>query len=237
MAKARAKAPKSQYWVLDGDTQLVELEHIEGRLARGLQIDEVKGKDGHKHQDASGHGKEEELDRRIDPPLGITPDADEKVHGDEHHLPEDIEEDRDPGPPEAPDHPRLEEEEGNHEFLDPEGDRLPGAEDAEDGQEGGQQDQEQADAVDAQFVADPVVLDPPPVLHELHGGCRSSQRRRKAAGRRINSTREKTKATPLRVSCFLLVDEQEDDGARQMGRRSSSDRMGIPKIVHEHDSF
>ena len=108
---------------------------------------------------------------RIDPSLGIAPDADEEVHGDEHHLPEDIEEDEVQSDQRA-DHPRLEEEKGDHVFLHPEGDRLPGAQDAEDGQEGGQQDQEQADPVDAQFIADPVGLNPPPILHKLHRRCR-----------------------------------------------------------------
>ena len=115
----------------------------------------VEDQDGNKHQHASSHGKEEELDGCIDPSLGISPDADEKVHGDEHHFPEDIEEDEIEGD-QGTDHSCFQEEKGDHEFLHPEGNGLPGAQDAEDGQKGGQEDQEQADSIDAQLVADPI---------------------------------------------------------------------------------
>ena len=45
----------------------------------------------------------------VDAPLPA-PDADDEVHRDEHHFPEDVEEDRVEGD-EAPEHPRLEDEE------------------------------------------------------------------------------------------------------------------------------
>ena len=84
----------------------------------------VEGDDGQEHQDASHHGEEEELDRRVDPPRAA-PYPDEEVHGDEHQLPEDVEEDQVEGA-EGADHRRFEEEEGDVILLDPVLDGLPG---------------------------------------------------------------------------------------------------------------
>ncbi len=52
--------------------------------------------DADQHQQAAGHGEEEELDRGVDPPLAA-PDPDEQVHRDQHDLPEDVEEEEVPG--------------------------------------------------------------------------------------------------------------------------------------------
>ncbi len=49
-------------------------------------------------------------------------------------------------------------------------DRLPGAEDAQNGEEGGEHDQEHADPVDAEQVAYPEFREPLPLLDELHRG-------------------------------------------------------------------
>ena len=127
---------------------------------------EVEGQDGQEHQDASHHGEEEKLDRRVDPPRAA-PHPDEEVHRDEHELPEDVEEDEVEGA-EGADQRRFEEEEGDVVLLDLRFDRLPGAEDAQNGEQGGEQDQEHADAVDAEQVAYPEFGKPLPLLDELH---------------------------------------------------------------------
>jgi hypothetical protein len=48
-------------------------------------------------------------------------------------------------------------------------DVVPGGQDAQRRQEGGEHDQQQGKAVDADIVADAVGRQPGPALHELHG--------------------------------------------------------------------
>ncbi len=150
-----------------GDERLVELQEVEGWGPCGFEVDEVESQYGHQHQNASGHSVNEKLNGRIDPPPGITPYPNEKIHGDEHHLPKDIEQDeiqRDEGSH----HSRLQKEEGDHVLLDPHGDGAPGTENAENSQEGGQQDEQQAYPVDSQVVTDPIFRNPLCPLDELH---------------------------------------------------------------------
>ena len=51
----------------------------------GCEID-----DRHQHQQASRHGIEHELNCGIDAARSA-PDADQKIHGDQHHFPEHVE--------------------------------------------------------------------------------------------------------------------------------------------------
>ena len=57
------------------------------------------------------HGEEHELDRGIDPPWSA-PDSDDEVHGDQHQLPENVEEEEIQGDERA-DHARGEQQEGD----------------------------------------------------------------------------------------------------------------------------
>ncbi len=71
---------------------------------------------------------------RIDPPSRVAPDADKQVHGDQHHFPEDIEQEEVQGT-EHPDHTAHQGQQANHEFLDPGLDVRPGGQDTQRGQE------------------------------------------------------------------------------------------------------
>ncbi|MCA9706176.1 MAG: hypothetical protein KDK70_10035 [Myxococcales bacterium] len=124
--------------------------------------------DGAQHQRRADHGVDEELDRSRDPLLG-TPDPDDEVHGDEHQLPEGEEQDEVQGA-ERPDHPGLEHQHGGHELGPPLVDRVPRAPDAQRGQQRGQQDDEEREAVDAHVVVDAELGDPRDVGDELHVG-------------------------------------------------------------------
>ncbi len=128
----------------------------------------VEHQERDQHQHAARERVEEELDRRVDPPL-VAPDPDEEVHRDEHGLPEHVEEEEVEGH-EDPDHPRLEQQHEDHELAHPLLDRAPGAEEAQRGQEGGQDHEPQRQAVDADVVADAPGRDPGPLLDELQGG-------------------------------------------------------------------
>jgi len=67
------------------------------------------------HQDRADEGVQEELDRRVDPPLA-PPHPDQEVHRDEDQLPEDVEEEQ-VGGEEHADHRGLEDEHEDHELL------------------------------------------------------------------------------------------------------------------------
>jgi hypothetical protein len=56
-------------------------------------MDEVEPQDGHKHQESGGLGVDEELDRRLYPPF-VAPQCNEEVEGHEHHLEEEVEEEK-----------------------------------------------------------------------------------------------------------------------------------------------
>jgi hypothetical protein len=120
------------------------------------------------HEHRAQQGEEEELHRRVDPP-GAAPDADDEIHGDEHQLPEDVEEEHVQGH-EGAQHPHLEKLHGKHESPDPLLDRLVGGEYRDGGQKGGHHHQKQADPVDAQVISHPQALDPFPLFDQLHSG-------------------------------------------------------------------
>ena len=115
------------------------------------------------------HGEQEELDGGVDPPGRVAPDTDEEVHGDEHHFPEDVEEEKVQGG-EHPDHAAHQGQQANHELFDMGLDVGPGGQNTERGQKGGEQDEQQREAIHPEMIADAVTGNPRVALHELHGG-------------------------------------------------------------------
>ena len=113
-------------------------------------ISGLEDEDRDQHEQAAEHGEQDELHRRVDAPAPA-PDADEEIHRDEHGLPEDIEQEEVQGDEDA-DHAGLEQQHEHGEFLDPVVDRAPGGEEGQRRQESGQEDEEQADAVDADVI-------------------------------------------------------------------------------------
>jgi hypothetical protein len=115
-----------------------------------MVIGQVEGNNGHQKHHRAGQSIEEELDRGI---LSArpAPDPDEQIHGDEHHLPEDIEEDKIHGTEDA-DHGGLHNQQTDHELLHPLADIGPGTKDTEGHDKGGQHDQQDADPVEAQGI-------------------------------------------------------------------------------------
>jgi hypothetical protein len=65
-----------------------------------------QGDDADQHEQAAGQGVDEELDRRVHPPLAAE-GADQEVGRDQHGLPEDVEQEQVQAHEDA-DHGRLE---------------------------------------------------------------------------------------------------------------------------------
>jgi hypothetical protein len=127
--------------------------------------DEIDAQNGHQHHQGAKQGVEEKLHRRFAPPLR-TPHPDEDVHRDEHRLEEDVEEDevqRD----QRPQHRRLDEKEGDVEFLHPFMDEFPGRQHHHRPQKAGQQHQGDTQPVDAHVVADAKLGTPRPAHLQL----------------------------------------------------------------------
>ena len=104
--------------------------------------------DASQHQDGTGHGEQEELDRGVDTPFSA-PHADQEVHGDEGEFPEDVEKDHVQGE-EDTQHAGFQQQEESHEAFDLLLHGFPGGKDGKRGQEGGQQDHQDADAIDTE---------------------------------------------------------------------------------------
>ena len=124
----------------------------------------VHGHDGEQHQHRAEQRVEEELVRRVDAVLA-TPNADDDEHRDQAGFEEDIEE-HDVERHEDADHQGLEDQEGDHVFLQTLLDRGPARENAEGHEQSRQDDEEHRDAIDADMVGDPRA-EPGVLLHHL----------------------------------------------------------------------
>ncbi len=100
----------------------------------------------------------------------LPPQIPMKVHRDQHGFPEDVEKEEVERHEDA-DHPRLQQEHGDGEFLPARLDGVPGREQGQRHEEGREQDQEEADAVDAEMVGDAERGHPGAVLDELIAGA------------------------------------------------------------------
>ncbi len=141
------------------------VEHVEGVGAR-LRVHrvEVEGEHDQEHENRPQEGVEEKLDRRV-LPSRPPPDADQKVHGQEHDFPENVEEEKVKGA-ENTHHPRLEQKKEGHVSLDLLLD-VPRPYHGEEGEQGREQNHGDADPVHADKVLDIERPDPGVVLYEL----------------------------------------------------------------------
>ena len=120
-------------------------------------------------QDGRGdEGVEEVLDGGAAAVLGAAEGGDEERHRDERELPEGVVEEEVERDEDAEHRDLLEQEEDVEELLAL-GDGVPGDEDAERGEEAGEDDEPHGEAVDAEVVADGGGVDPGEVLLELEG--------------------------------------------------------------------
>ena len=120
-------------------------------------------------QDGGGdEGVEEVLDGGAAAVFGAAEGGDEQRHGDQRELPEAVVEEEVERDEDA-EHRDLLEQEEDVEGLAAGLDGVPRGEDAERGEEAGEDDQPHGEAVDAEVVADGGGGDPGEVLFELEG--------------------------------------------------------------------
>ena len=120
-------------------------------------IGEVEAEHGDQDEHAAEQRVQEELDGGVFA-ARPAPDADEEVHRQQHHFPEDVEEEEIQGQ-EGADHAGFQEQEQHaiaaDIFLD-----VPAGDHGQEGEDRGQQDERHADAVDAEVVVDVEAADP-----------------------------------------------------------------------------
>jgi hypothetical protein len=155
-----------------GRQQLQEVEGI-GRLHavgdRPVMVVQVQQHDADQHEHAAQQGVQHVFERGVLPIHAAAPQLDEEVAGDQHQLPEDEKEDQVERHEDA-DEGRLERQQRDEVLLDLIADRVPGVEDDQKRQKGGQAHKEHADPVHRQVVADSERRDPLQFLGELHRG-------------------------------------------------------------------
>ena len=95
----------------------------------------------------------------------MAPHADEEIHGDQHCFPEEKEQEEIEGNEDA-NHPGFESQQKQVKFLDAMMRAMPRGEHADGGEEGGEDNQEHADAVHAKVIIDGRSGDPMAKLHQ-----------------------------------------------------------------------
>ena len=131
---------------LSGRQRLLDRWQIEG--ARSV----VEPDDADEHHDRARHGVENEFHRRVDAAL-VAPNADEERHGNQHQFPEKKEEEHIERKKNADD-ADFEHQQHDEKFFHAMLDAVPGSQNRNRRQEGGQQDEKHADAVHAEVVMD-----------------------------------------------------------------------------------
>src|SRR5713101_8018714 len=125
---------------------------VERQLARLREVDPRDREDGDQHREAAEDGVDQEFEGGVDP-TALAPDPDQEVERNQHRLPEDIEEDEVERQKDAGGG-GLQEEQQQDELFESTGGRV-GDDDRDQEEQGIQAEQEEAQAVDAEVIADP----------------------------------------------------------------------------------
>ena len=166
--KGQSKRGKQPHLGVDRNLKVVQAQEVKSeRAVLGImEIGEIQN--GHQHQETADHGVEQKFERGINPPFA-TPDPYQEVHGNQHDFPEDIEE-KDINRDKGPDHAGFQDKKEKQILPDPLFHAAPGRQNHQRRKKGRQQDEEQADAVNANIVFDTEFADPGITLNELKLG-------------------------------------------------------------------
>ena len=205
---------------VERQVQPVELRDVERVHAGHGVVVEVQRQDAQQHDDAADQGVEEELDRGVEP-IRAAPDADEEVHRHQHHFPEQ-EEEQEVERHERAEHPGLQDEQEDVVLLQALGDRGPRRQDRDEAHQRREQDQQDAEAVDAEKVLGPNRGNPWSALDQLKlRALRVVEAREPQRNRDDEADKRRDIRNPLDGLLVLLVHEEQKERARQ--RREQDD--------------
>ena len=195
-----------------GNRERVHPQQIEavGAVRRVVHVREAQDREQHEH--AARHRVQDELHGRIHAPV-VAPDPDQEVHRHQHRVPEHVEQEQVERDEDA-DHRRLEQQHEDAERLQPLVNRLPRAEERERRQQPREDEQKQADAVDADEIRDAERRNPRVPLDELEVGGRcieaAPQKQRFGEDQRRHDERHVPNRRRMRV---VFLDREEENGA------------------------
>src|SRR5690348_4767834 len=121
--------------------------------------------DADEHEDGAGHSVQNEFYGGVDAAF-VSPDADQEIHGDQHYFPEEKEE-KEVEREEHADDANFEHQQHDEEFFYAMLDAVPGRQNGNGGEKRCENDEEEADAVQAEVVVDRRNVDPPGEFLEL----------------------------------------------------------------------
>jgi hypothetical protein len=190
-----------------------------------------KAEDRNEHEHAAGHRIQHELDGCVDT-LVVAPDSYEEIHGDEHGIPEHVEEKQVEGDEHA-DHRGFEHQHEHRKLFHLAIDRAPRRQQRDRREKAGQHDQQQTDAVDAEVIVDAERRNPRISLHELELGRGTVETRPHEHGdrKRRNRNRERQPANHAVASAVGVSDEQQGQRAgdgQQPGKRQEHLNSQLP---------
>src|SRR6185436_10625784 len=115
-------------------------------------VQKVKGDDGHQHEHRTHHRVEEKLDGCVDAALPA-PDANQEVHGHQHHFPKNVEKEKVEGD-KNPNHAGFQHQHEEVILTDSVLNRIPRTENSDGCENSGQQNQKQTDPVNSDVILD-----------------------------------------------------------------------------------
>src|ERR1051326_3201257 len=167
--KSDEEAPEDDVLELQRQIELHEIRDFEGVEAELLEVLEIQRQDAEQHQDASRQRVEEEFDGGVEFSRAA-PHADDEVHRHQHELPENVEEEEIERNENA-DHARLQEQEHGVILFDALLNGAPATQDGYEAHQGGEHQEEHADAIDADVIVSAERRDPIGALFELEAAA------------------------------------------------------------------
>ncbi len=224
IANARKNEPNNNSSTLRRKNDAPSLQH--GLNRRQIEcaggIEEPQNSD--KHENRAEHRVQHKFQSGVNSAL-VAPDADQKIHGDQHHFPEN-EEQKQVERNKNADHARLEDEQRNKKSLYAAAmDRIPRCADRDRREKCGEQNEKQADAIDAEVIVNRRLRDPVVQFFELvarGAGIESANQpeRNRKLGKR-NSERE-----ALKPNVIFAAQQQQSERARGGQKHEQSEQMG-----------
>ena len=180
------------------------------------------------HQCRAGHGVQEEFHCSVNPPL-VSPDSDEERHGNEHHFPEQEEEEKIQRNEHAND-TDFQQQHHDEEFFDAMIDAVPRSQNRNRRQKRRQNHQEHADAVYAQVIVDGREVDPFHVFLEriARYAYRHLPKHEQGKNKFDERYRQRQPADP-----HMVVAAENHQRERAQGREENQEREQIAERSHQ----
>src|SRR6266849_4455622 len=204
---------------------------MEQRLNRG-KVECARGviqpDDANQHEDRARHRVEDEFHGGVYAAL-VPPNADQQRHGNQHHFPEKEEEEKVEREKHA-DNADFQHQQHHKKLFDAVLDALPRRQNRNRSQERRQDDEEQADSINAQVIIDRRLVDPLQVFLEMIPGRAYGNRADHQEGKQKFSQRNDQRDD---ANEFVIVAAQQQKRQRPHGRGEDQHRKQMSAGQHQ----